>query len=175
MRHSGFVIRISLVILVSSFGLQIGTIRRMSYPPPPQQPPNYPHASAGYGYAPPAPLERPRVVPWFTAYAIFMAIIYLLVGAFGITVLVVGPEQFATAEHDADELMFQGVAFTILGVALCIPFAIAPFLGRKPGVWVFDLVLICLGLTSCACLPVTIPLLINWLKPETKLWFGRSA
>jgi hypothetical protein len=145
----------------------------MSYPPPPQ--PNYPHASAGYGYAPPGPVERPGVVTWFTAYAVFMAIVYLLLGAFGITVLVVGPEQFAGETNDADAMMINGIAFTVLGVALCIPFAIAPFLGRKPGVWIFDLVLICLGLTSCACLPITIPLLIYWLKPETKLWFGRSA
>ena len=154
----------------------------MSYPPPPPQyppqypPPGYPHASAGYGYVPPAaPTERPGVVTWFTVYALLMALVYLLLAGFGVAIFVVGPEQFQTAENDAQAMTIQGVVFIVMGLALCVPFAIAPFLPRKPGVWIYDLVLICLGLTSCACLPITIPLLIFWIKPENKLWFGRNA
>ena len=145
----------------------------MSQVPPPQQPPGYPHASAHYGYAPPAQVERPPVLPWFVAYAIFMALLYLLVGVFGAMILIVGPEQFETPRRDADMIAVQGIVFVFIGPLLFIPFALAPFLGRKPWVWVYDLVLICLGMTSCACLPATIPLLIFWLKPETKAWFGR--
>ena len=88
-------------------------------------------------------------------------------------ILIVGPEQFETPRRDADTLAVQGIVFVFIGPLLFIPFAIAPFLGRKSWVWVYDLVLICLGMTSCACLPATIPLLIFWLKPETKAWFGR--
>jgi hypothetical protein len=33
-------------------------------------------------------------------------------------------------------------------------------------------VIICLGMTSACFLPVCIPLLIFWIKPETKLYFG---
>jgi hypothetical protein len=150
------------------------TSRGMSQvPQPPQPPPGYPHASAHYGYAPPAQVERPAVWPWFVAYAILMAVVYLLVGIFGATILMVGPEQFQTARNDADVIAVQGIVFVIIGPLLLVPFAIAPFLPRRPGAWVFDLVLICLGMTSCACLPITIPLLIFWLKPETKAWFGR--
>ena len=102
-----------------------------------------------------------------------MAVVYLLVGVFGATILIIGPEQFQTSRQDADGLLVQGVVFVFLGLLLLVPFAAAPFLPRRPWVWVYDLVLICLGLTSCACLPITIPLLIFWLKPETKVWFGR--
>jgi hypothetical protein len=42
-------------------------------------------------------------------------------------------------------------------------------------VWVYDIVLICLGMTSVCCMPVTIPLLIFWIKPDAKAWFGRVA
>ena len=143
-------------------------------PPPPPPPPNYPHASAGYGYAPPPHAERPRVWPWFVTYAVLMALMYFILGGVGITLLVLGPEQLASAQHDATEIMINGVVLSVCAV-LGIPFALAPFLPRKPGVWVFDLVLICLGLTSPCCLPMTIPLLIFWLKPETKVWFGRGA
>ncbi len=35
-------------------------------------------------------------------------------------------------------------------------------------------VLIGLGLTSCCTWPATIPLIIQWLKPEMKARFGRT-
>ena len=153
----------------------------MSYPPPPPPypqypPPGYPQASAGYGYAPPmAPTERPGVVAWFTVYCVILAVIYLLLAGFGITVMIVGPEQFADAQTPAEEWSIIAVVFTIIGLLLAVPFAIAPFLPRKPGVWIYDLVLICLGLTSACFWPLTIPLLIFWIKPENKLWFGRNV
>jgi hypothetical protein len=31
-----------------------------------------------------------------------------------------------------------------------------------------------IGMTSCCFLPFLIPLLIYWLKPETKAYFGRN-
>ncbi|MGB7159266.1 MAG: hypothetical protein WBD40_14450 [Tepidisphaeraceae bacterium] len=60
-----------------------------------------------------------------------------------------------------------------MGVPLAAVFGVAPFLPRRPWVWIYDLVLICLGLTSICCMPATIPLLIFWLKPEAKAWFGK--
>jgi hypothetical protein len=147
----------------------------MSNFPPTPPPPGYPHASAGYGYAPPPQVARPPVWPWFVAYAVVMALIYLALAGFGVTIFAVGPEQFADAQTDADGWRINAIIFLVIGPLFSIPFAIAPFLPRKPWVWIYNLVLICLGLTSVCCLPATIPLLIYWLKPETKWWFGRSA
>jgi hypothetical protein len=145
----------------------------MSYPPP-QPPYGYP-PPPGYGYTPPAYIERPAVCTWFIVYAILMALLYLAVAGFGVTVFVVGPDQFADAKTSADEWVVLGTIFLIIGVALGIAFGMAPFLPRRPGVWVYDVVLIALGLTSACLWPLTIPLLIFWIKPETKRWFGRSA
>jgi hypothetical protein len=36
------------------------------------------------------------------------------------------------------------------------------------------MVLICIGMNSCCLLPASIPLLIFWIKPETKTYFGRK-
>lgn len=47
-------------------------------------------------------------------------------------------------------------------------------LGPWPWLWTYDLVIICLGMTSTCILPASIPLLIFWLKPETKRYFGKS-
>jgi hypothetical protein len=52
----------------------------------------------------------------------------------------------------------------------------APFLlPARPWVWIYDLVVICLGMTSACFLPATIPLLIFWIKPEVKAYFGRPS
>lgn len=69
-------------------------------------------------------------------------------------------------------LMVMAVALVslVLFVASIAPFFLIP----RPWVWIFDLVLICMGMTSVCFLPMCIPLLIHWLKPETKAWFGRG-
>ena len=77
-------------------------------------------------------------------------------------------------EMSEAEARVMGAVFLILGLAFFVPYAIAPFLPRKSGVWVFGLVLICIGLTSLCCLPVCIPLLIYWSKPEMKAFYGRE-
>jgi hypothetical protein len=100
-----------------------------------------------------------------------MALMYLLCLVGGIVVLVAEPSSSGTS---ADEAALMGLIFAVLGLVLSIPFAIGPFLPRSPGAWTFDLVLICIGLGSACCLPVTIPLLLAWLKPETKAYFGRN-
>jgi hypothetical protein len=148
------------------------TIRRMSYPPPPY---GYPPPAAGYGYATPAYVERPGVMPWFVAYAILMGLLYLAFAGFGVTVFVVGPDRFADAKTSAEEWNVLGVVFIAMGLGLGGVFGIAPFLPRRPWVWIYDLVLIALGLTSACLWPMTIPLLIFWIKPETKRWFGRNV
>ena len=51
-------------------------------------------------------------------------------------------------------------------------YAVAAFVPYKPWAWTFGLVAICLGLSSCMAL-AAVPLLIFWMKPETKAAFGR--
>ena len=53
--------------------------------------------------------------------------------------------------------------------------SLVPFLFKpRPWLWVYDLVIICIGFTSLCTLPGCIALLIYWLKLETKAYFGRS-
>lgn len=99
-----------------------------------------------------------------------MALGYLTLAVMGIVLGFIEPDR----QMSAAEAKVMGVVFLILGLALCVPYAIAPFLPRKSWVWVFGLVLICIGLTSLCCLPVCIPLLIAWLKPDVKQFYGRT-
>ncbi|HEV2292341.1 MAG TPA: hypothetical protein VGR35_00705 [Tepidisphaeraceae bacterium] len=110
------------------------------------------------------------MISWFMAYCILMALLYGVLAVMGIVILLI-----PTASQSPDQMvaMIQGVVLIVMGVALAGLFGVAPFLPRRPWVWIYDLVLICLGLTSVCCLPATIPLLILWIKPEAKAWFGR--
>ena len=112
---------------------------------------------------------KPPVYKWYVVYCVLMALLYLTVTVMGIVFLFVEPDR----EMSAEEAKLMGAVFIILGLVFSVPYALAPFLPRKSWVWVFGLVLICIGLTSACCLPVCIPLLIHWLKPEMKQFYGR--
>lgn len=112
----------------------------------------------------------PPVYMWFTVYCILMALVYMTTAIMGIAFMFVEPDR----EMSAAEAKIMGSVMLIFGLGFFVPYAIAPFLPHKNWVWVFGLVLICLGLTSACCLPVCIPLLIFWLKPEMKAFYGRG-
>lgn len=112
----------------------------------------------------------PAVFTWFVVYCILMALLYLAMAAMGVAFLFMEPDQ----EVSAAEAKVMGGMFIILGLVFFVPYALGPILPRKSWVWVFGLVLICIGLTSLCCLPVCIPLLIFWLKPEMKEFYGRD-
>jgi MFS family permease len=112
----------------------------------------------------------PKAYKWFVAYCISMALLYLLLAVMGIVFGFIEPDR----EMSAEEAKLMGAVFIILGLVFCVPYAAAPFLPRQSWVWILGLVLICLGLTSACCLPICIPLLIHWLKPEMKAFYGRE-
>lgn len=114
--------------------------------------------------------ETPAVYTWFVVYCILTALLYMIMAAMGIVFMFTEPDP----EMSAAEAKIMGSLLLILGLVFFGAYALAPFLPRKNWVWVFGLVLICLGLTSACCLPVCIPLLIFWLKPEMKAFYGKT-
>ena len=111
----------------------------------------------------------PPVYKWFVVYCILMALLYLTTAVMGIVFMFTEPDR----DMSAEEAKIMGAVLLIMGLAFFVPYALAPFLPRKSWVWVFGLVLICIGLSSLCCLPACIPLLIHWLKPEMKEFYGR--
>ena len=108
-----------------------------------------------------------RAHRWFVVYVVAMMLLYLGLLAVGLFLLLYD----FTDVTDVDELRFQGGAFLVMGFALLAVHAVGLFLPRRPWGWVYGLVLIGLGLTSCITWPATIPLIIAWLKPEMKARF----
>ena len=117
-------------------------------------------------------VAAPRVWPWHVAYCIVLALVYTALIPLFIWMLS-GP--IVDDPDAAAEMYFSGLVMLVLTVPLAAAFWAAPFLPKKPWAWVYHLVLICIGMTSACCLPACIPLLIFWIKPDTKQFFGRDV
>ncbi len=120
-------------------------------------------------YQPPGPPitlegDRPPVWGWYVAYTVLMTLMYLGCAGLGL---------FMASAGVKDEDVITGVLLTAMGLVFGGVYAAAPFLPKKPWAWVYHLVLIIFGLTSTCCLPVALPLMLVWLKPRTKAFFGR--
>ena len=120
---------------------------------------------------PPVPLTRPPAVRWFYVYSAVLCVVYLAVAAFCLPFFLVEPAEL---EMGKTEAVIIGVMMLVMGLVFFVLFLMPFFLPRKPWVWVFNLVLICIGMTSACFLPACVPLLLFWLKPEAKAWFGKS-
>ena len=113
-----------------------------------------------------------RTFFWYRVYLTAMVFLYSATIIFGIYLLVAKPE---TSEYDSSQMFIMGVVYAAIGAVCFILFAGALFLPRKPWNWIVGIVMMAIGMTSCCFVPVLIPLLIYWLKPETKAYFGRSS
>jgi hypothetical protein len=120
---------------------------------------------------PAMPPARPAVLGWFKAYCVVLCLIYLLCVGASIILFVVDPGEL---EMGTAEAMVMGVVLLGTGL-LCFVASLLPlFLKPRPWVWVYDLVVICIGMTSACFIPLCVPLLIFWIKPEVKAHFGRK-
>ncbi len=118
---------------------------------------------------PPAPAV-PRVVVWYRVYAGALTVLYALVVVMGAALMVWG--------DDIDLRDGEGLATGLICVCIGAPLAAAAVVGvlapPRKWSWVYGLCLIALGLTSACCMPASVPLLIYWLKADTKAYFEMS-
>jgi len=114
-------------------------------------------------------LDRPKVVVWFKVYCWVLAALYFLVMLFSMMFFMVSPESL---EMDAVAAMIIGGLLLAMGAGLLVVSLLGVFLTPRPWVWVYSLVLICLGMTSACFIPFCVVLLLYWLKEETKAHYG---
>ena len=117
--------------------------------------------------------DRPAVLLWCKVYLGFMTGLYLVGAVVGVLLLAFAA-SLADPETDAMEFRIMGAVYGVLGVLFGIGFGIGLLVPRRRWGWIYTIVLICIGFTSCCTLPACIPLLIFWIKPETKMYFGMS-
>ena len=140
-------------------------------PPPPGQ--GWQPPPPGQGWPPPSvnPAAADTAFRWFKVYVGVMAAIYLLGFAGGTFFAIV--DLGGTPEEVTDQRI-MGVVYAVLGLAFLVVYGVGLFLPRRPWAWIYGIVLIGIGMTSCCTLPATIPLIIAWLKPEMKARFNKT-
>jgi hypothetical protein len=115
--------------------------------------------------------QPPRVLLWFKVYSGFLCFLYLATAAFSLFYFLGDPKDTEMSPTGAH---ITGALLLVVGLALSGACLLPLVLRPKSWLWTYDLVVICLGMTSICFLPACIPLLIFWLKPETKRYFGKS-
>jgi Na+(H+)/acetate symporter ActP len=120
------------------------------------------------------PESPPSVIKWFRVYLVVLCLVYAFCIVYGWAEASspsfssqLTRDNHLPAETEGQILLIAGIIFFL---ASALPF----FLKPRPWVWIYDLVVICLGMMSCCFLPFCIPLLIFWFKSETKGYFGRG-
>jgi hypothetical protein len=114
----------------------------------------------------------PKVLTWFRVYLGVLCLGYAAAAALGVCFAFF--PDFGAKFADGDNLIVTGWILLIGSVLLLAASALPFFLKPRPWVWTYDLVLICAGMMSACLIFGCVPLLIIWIKPQTKRYFGRS-
>jgi hypothetical protein len=127
---------------------------------------------------PPGPVQpiysgRLPVLRWYHLYCAGMALLYLACVVGG-AVLVIFRDRLADAENPAAFFLVYGSVLIASGAVFAGVYLAAFFLPRRPWTWIYHIVLIGIGLTSPCTMAAAVPLLIAWIRPETRAWFGRD-
>lgn len=116
-------------------------------------------------------MERPQVIIWFRVYCCVLCFLYLVFAAVSLVFFLGDPVDLEMPRVTA---LVIGLIFLLSGLLLFVASLLPLILRPRPWVWTYDLIIICMGMTSACFLPVCIPLLIFWMKPETKAHFGKA-
>lgn len=113
----------------------------------------------------------PPVLVWYRVYCGLMALLYLACLAGGIALLIYRHEIPLEKDTPPEILLVYGVGLTAIGGLLAPAFLASFFLPRRRRAWIYHVILIAIGMVSVCCLPATVPLLLQWIKPETYGYF----
>ena len=135
---------------------------------PPKNPYQAPISKTAPGSGPTHDYSQgpPQVFKWQRVYVICMTLMYDALMMLGICFFIFA-DDLADAEMSSKEWQIMGAIYGILGAVLSIVFAVGLFWRRGMGGWVYNIILIGIGLTSCCFWPATIPLIIFWIKHKT--------
>jgi len=113
---------------------------------------------------------KPQVMLWQKVYLGFMVALYSAVTLMGIALFVFADDIAANDPEIAPtEMYIGGVLYGGLGVVLGLVFALGFVFNKGNGGWIYNTVLIGIGLTSCCLWPATIPLLIYWIQNKKEI------
>lgn len=128
---------------------------------------------------------KPRAVTWYKVYCHLFAALNFYTAWHGYRLVrdpheVINSYRFlsdlAIDQATTDSLVFSisllGWSIALMGVFFGTIAFTLPHAPDNKKTWTAHLVHILFGATSCVLTPLCIPLLVAWLKPEVKAYFG---
>ena len=112
-------------------------------------------------------MDAPPAIRWFKIYVAAICAMYMLIVIAGVII-------FALNIGDGEGSL-AGILVAAIGIPFLILYGVGLFLPHKPWAWIYALVLIAGGFTSCLTMPFSIALLIQYVKPELKMYYGWPA
>src|SRR5262245_46927331 len=120
--------------------------------------------------------STPQVVIWNRVYCGALALMYLALMVAGLILVVFHQDLGRNDRQNPPEFwFFLGAALVVMDLPFFLAAAAGAVLPPKPWVWIYHLVIIAIGMTSICTLPFCIPLLIFYLRPETRAYFGYES
>lgn len=118
------------------------------------------------------PESSPPAVRRFRTYCVLLCVLHLLVAVAGVALFFLPAEAM---ELGRPVVIVLGITTLFLGLFVAALAWIGLHMPRRPGAWTWSLILLCLGITSVVLVPLALPLLLAWKKPEVQAWFGRNV
>lgn len=112
----------------------------------------------------------PDAILYARIYAAAMTLMYVLCTVGGVLLMLL-PGAWDSGGPDLPPGI-QGAIMAVVGLPFAALCSVAIFVGRRKWAYMLHFALMALGATSCLCLPVSLPLLIRWMKPDVKAWYG---
>ncbi len=109
-----------------------------------------------------------QVRAWQFGYVCIGLILYLAIFGIG-TLMATNPDLFEETDPPSFQIAFVGGLYAGIGAVFAIMFAVGLFWRNGLGGWIYNLILIILGLTTCCTWPATIPILIFWIKDKDRI------
>ena len=114
----------------------------------------------------------PDAVTYFRVYAVIMTLVSLSLAGSALYAVI---EMSARPSPATDEMLIWVGVYGTVGLVMAVPWVVAILGGRRKWVHPLGMILLIITMvTVTCCLPVAIPLLVAWLKPEVKRWFGSA-
>lgn len=119
---------------------------------------------------PNGPSEPPKVIFWARVYNGAMIALYLALSVVG-GFLIAFAEELAADSADTDpmEMTIMGSIYLVTGAILTIVFSVALVWKKGGGAWIYQMIMIIIGLTSCCTWPATIPLMVYWIRDRDRI------
>lgn len=115
---------------------------------------------------------RPRVIFWYRAYAAVMLLASLAFLGFASLIAWAQTRPEMAMRHGAAAAQTEAIILFLVAAASVAFYGVAAFMPLKPWAWTLGLLVIALGCPG-PTLVVCVPLLLGWLKPNTKAAFCR--